>query len=312
MEPARSRAVVAAAISLSASAAGCGLGAGEGSDGEAGLRVTRDYGAEVLIEATESDPSASDTVLRVLDREADVQTRFGGGFVQSIDGVSGGESDGRKVDWFFYVNGVESSVGAADVPMRPGDRVWWDHRDWTDAMRVPAVVGSYPEPFAQAAVPAKDANPVRVECAGEKGTCEDVEASLSETGAEVAGVGFPARVGEALRVLVGPWAKLRAEPTASALSAGPGQSGVFAGFEREGDGWELSVLDAAADEAERLGSAGLIAALRPGESPPVWLVTGTDDRSVANAAGALSGARLRDSYAVAVTGDDVRPVPEAG
>jgi hypothetical protein len=46
--------------------------------------------------------------LRLLQRSADVDTRYGGGFVGSIEGRSGGRQDGRPVDWFFYVNGVES------------------------------------------------------------------------------------------------------------------------------------------------------------------------------------------------------------
>ena len=85
----------------------------------------------------------------MLDREAEIETRYGGGFVQSIEGVAGGTEDGRRLDWFFYVNGIESPVGSAERRVAGGDRIWWDHRDWTDAMRVPAVVGSWPEPFLQ-------------------------------------------------------------------------------------------------------------------------------------------------------------------
>ncbi len=44
---------------------------------------------------------------------------------------------------------------------------------------------------------------------------------------------------------------------------------------------------------------GLVAALRPGDGPPTWVVTGTDEKGVAAAAGQL-GAGLRNHYAVAV------------
>ena len=63
------------------------------------------------------------------------------------------------------MNGIESPVGSAERPVAGGDRIWWDHRDWTDAMRVPAVVGSWPEPFLQASA-GEERLPVRVECAG--------------------------------------------------------------------------------------------------------------------------------------------------
>jgi hypothetical protein len=141
---------VAAALAAAAvfALAACGAGQGETSEGEATLTVTRDYGSVPVLEAQISDPAETDTVMRALDREAEIETRYGGGFVDSIDGVEGSAvEDGRSFDWFFYVNGVESSIGAAEVPVRSGDRIWWDHRDWTDAMRVPAVVGSWPEPF---------------------------------------------------------------------------------------------------------------------------------------------------------------------
>ncbi len=151
-----SRGVALAAVAAGAvAAAGCGFGPGSASSGTATLTVTRDYGATAMDSASESDPAESETVLRLLDRNTDITTRFGGGFVQSIDGLEGGTHGTRRSDWFFYVNGVESPVGATDVRVHGGDRVWWDYRDWTNAMRVPAVIGSYPQPFAAANGPSR-------------------------------------------------------------------------------------------------------------------------------------------------------------
>ena len=61
--------------------------------------------------------------MRLLDREAEIETRYGGGFVQSIEGVAGATEGDRRFDWFFYMNGIESPVGSADVQVsgwRPG------------------------------------------------------------------------------------------------------------------------------------------------------------------------------------------------
>src|SRR5919204_6708554 len=101
----------AAALGGAVAVAACGFGAGPSSDGTATLTVTRDYGSRTLVEATDSDPPASETVIRLLDSQADITTRYGGGFVQSINGLAGTASS----DWFFYVNGAESPVGAAEV-----------------------------------------------------------------------------------------------------------------------------------------------------------------------------------------------------
>ena len=77
------------AVALALSLAGCGLGAGDERGGGAELRVTRDFGQELLASAERERVSEGDTVMRLLQSEADVDTEYGGGFVQSIDGLSG-------------------------------------------------------------------------------------------------------------------------------------------------------------------------------------------------------------------------------
>jgi hypothetical protein len=313
MTGSRARTAVATAIAA-ATTAGCGFGPGPSSQGEATLTVTRDYGAEPVLEATESEPPESETVLRMLDGEAEIATRYGGGFVQSIDGVEGGIEDGRTSDWFFFVNGIESDRGAAEVPVRGGDRVWWDYRDWTDALRTPAVVGSWPEPFAQASADA-EAIPVRVVCYAERPTCGEVAERLATDGVDssIEGPDEAAaadRQAPALRLLVGSWPAIDSDPAASQLDRGPQTSGVFARFERGPGGWRLLALDQAADPAARLGpNAGLVAAVRDGGNPATWLVTGTDEAGVEAAASMLGSDGLAHRYAVATGPGREVPVP---
>lgn len=142
------RALVAfAALALVLVLAAC---AGEGGAGraapagEAGatLWVTRDQGETLVLEA---EIPAGTTAIQALEGEADVETRYGGRFVQSVNGVAG--SLDRRVDWFFFLNGIEPDRGGAEVEVRPGDVVWWDHRDWGRTMARPVVVGAFPEPF---------------------------------------------------------------------------------------------------------------------------------------------------------------------
>ena len=73
-------------------------------------------------------------------------TRYGGGFVQSIDGVEG--SARRHEDWFWFVNGLAGDRSAASYRLRDGDVAWWDYRDWSgDAETLEVVAGAFPEPF---------------------------------------------------------------------------------------------------------------------------------------------------------------------
>ncbi len=293
----------AAAVALlcAAAVAGCGLGPGSGT-GSAEMRITRDYGSAEVADSFGFDANESDTVFRVLDAHADVTTRYGGGFVQSIDGVSSGGTDGRRRDWFFYVNGVESPRGAAEVKISDGDEIWWDYRDWTAAMRVPAVVGSFPEPFKHGFGGERYAT--RIDCAGTTPPCQSARRALESDGVDADvlvaghGPGLDPEVGPTLRVIVGPWDAAGDDPVAALLERGPAQSGVFARFE----GGKLVLLDAAGREAERYGpGAGLVAAVRRGEDPPTWLVTGTDKAGVAAAAALFNHDDLEDHYAVAAT-----------
>jgi hypothetical protein len=86
------------------------------------------------------------TAMQALERKRKVTTRYGGRFVQSIDGLEGSLTGQR--DWFYFVNGLEGDRSAAEVRLHDGDVEWWDYRAWTGAsMSVPVVVGAYPEPF---------------------------------------------------------------------------------------------------------------------------------------------------------------------
>jgi Domain of unknown function (DUF4430) len=238
VSPGRAAGVAGAAMVLAAAAFGCGFGPGPSSGGTATLTVTRDYGSERLANADDADPPSSETVMRLLDRETEVTTRYGGGFVQSINGIAGSLEGGRSFDWFFYVNGIESPVGATDAPVRGGDRIWWDYHDWTAASRAPAVVGSFPEPLAQRS--ADDPMPVLIECAGAGHACGETTDRLDAAGIDASvSHGIMPGGGDELRVLVGPWGALRADPAAAQLERGPATSGVFAEPQRVGGGWVL-------------------------------------------------------------------------
>jgi hypothetical protein len=85
------------------------------------------------------------TAMQALDRELDVKTKYGGRFVQSIEGIDGDASKQR--DWFWFLNGIEADRSAADYRLHDGDLEWWDFRSWRGEMREPVVVGAFPEPF---------------------------------------------------------------------------------------------------------------------------------------------------------------------
>lgn len=306
-------ALLACLLALASPATGCGLGQGEEREGGAELRVTRDFGHDLLEADKVNNVREDQTVMRLLRGGGSaVKTRYGGRFVQAIDGVEGGGAGGFA-DWFYWVNGLEAEVGAAEYELSPGDVVQWDYRDWRATMRIPAIVGAFPEPFVSGVEGKRF--PARVECedAGSS-PCRTVKKVLRDLDVPAAGSTLGASGSQnVLRVVVARWHKARELPTARRVEQGPRKSGVFARFAREGRSLEL--LDGRG-RAVRIAPTGygLVAALRPADRQLVWLVTGLDDAGVSRAAGALRRSALRDAFAVAVgpRGSEKLPVRGAG
>jgi hypothetical protein len=296
-----------AAIVCSSTIAGCGLGAGHGASSVT-LTVTRAFGtAEVAAIAKASVPG-SETVMRVLQRSFRVTTRYGGGFVESIDGLSGSSS---HLDWFYYVNGIEAPQGAATTAVHRGDRIWWDLHDWSATNSVPAVVGSFPEPFIHGMGGRR--LPTVLECGPTvAAACRRASAALAASGVAVATQLLGASGGsDVVTLVVAPWSALRGTIVARLIQAGPQASGVYARF--GAGGGSLDLLDPKGRVVQTLGAgAGLLAATDQSSAGPTWVITGTDEAGVQAAAGALSQSRLHDRFALAVQGQADFPLPLRG
>jgi hypothetical protein len=306
----RALATALAAASLLLGAAGCTIGPDEGDSGGASLTITRDFGATKLLRSSVDSIPGGETVMRFLQRRADVETRYGGRFVNAIDGVRSSSEGGERRDWFYYVNGIEADVGATDRDLEGGDRVWWDYHDWSAVMRVPAVVGSFPEPFVHGAEGKRF--PVRIDCAqGAKPACEDVAGRLERSGATASSTALGAAAGEnVLRLVVSEWREARRDAAARQLEQGPRVSGVFARMAPDDGRYELDLLDAVGRVATSMsGGAGLVAATRFEEQQPTWVVTGTDRLGVERAVALLDERLLRDRFAVATSEDGPVPLP---
>jgi len=138
---------------LALALAGCGRGGRE--HGTATLWVTEGRGSHVIFVG--AVPAGLDGI-QTVEKKLKVTTRYGGRYVQSIDGVSG-SLDAQR-DWFFFVDGVQGDRSAAEVHIHPGDVLWWDYRHWTPSTQsIPVVAGAYPHPFVdggRTSVVAKD------------------------------------------------------------------------------------------------------------------------------------------------------------
>jgi hypothetical protein len=298
--------VVAAALCVGA----CGPGAGSSADApkDVNVTITRDFGNRLLRSVDSDELPPNETVMRLLLRKFDgVKTRYGGGFVQTLEGLSGGkDSQGRPVDWFYYVNGVEATDGAAAHKIQPGDRIWWDRHDWKATQHIPAVVGAWPEPFLHGVGGRR--YPLTLACAGVTQACDEVQQRLENQGVDaVSRTSLHTANGlKTLRILVGPWSALKGEAAAAQLEKGPSVSGVYA----IPHDTSFDFLDENGEVAEtRAGSVGMVAATACCSQQPTWIVTGTDDAGVAAAAAGLRQDILHNRFAVALVNGRAVPLP---
>jgi hypothetical protein len=248
------------------------------------LVATAGYGPRELL-STRVEPDQS--VMRATRGATDVRTAYAGAYIRSMLGLESDQAGTR--DWFFSVNGLVAAVGAKDVTLHDGDVAWWDHRDWGDLQQAPAMVGTWPAPWALPGGrgPQVSADP-------------PLDATLREAGARLVEGGDPS-----FRVRVGAsddiarrdpvWREALADPDRAGLTVTIADGAVLA---LGPDGPRTPVPEARA----------LIAAVPTGPVPAdgaLLVVAGLDADAARAAAEALARdpAMVRLTYAVALDGE---------
>jgi hypothetical protein len=237
------------------------------------MLVTAGFGGTVL---RDQKVAPGQSVMAALESIATVTTRYGGRFVQSIDGRQG--SLGQNEDWLYFVDGIEAPSGADDTRVKNHDIVWWDYRRWTQYIHVPVVVGAWPEPFVHA-------------FAGE-GVAADppLRAALAALGARITTVG-------ACKVLVGAETALEGRsPEWAAGMRSPQQYGLTAWIRRGA----IEVWDAVAQQPRIVPGGRAVAAAVPSGACATMAVAGLDAAAAQAAATRIARdpAVLAHRYAV--------------
>jgi hypothetical protein len=284
---------------------GCGL-AGRTASSSVSVNVTRDFGSSTIASKVQRHLPGGETVIGLLRRSLKVST----GERESVESIDGHAAGADRYGWFFYVNGILAPKRPAKTAVNAGDRIWWDLHDWTAARQIPAVVGSYPEPFTSGIGGRRF--PTVLDCANNvTRACDIVGRSLRKAGVKVSYQVLGGGSGsDSLAVVVGTWRDLRGVIAADLIGSGPATSGVFAQF--VGPSGQALELDNARGSVVRTlrAGGGLVAATeQPTLNQPTWLVTGTDVAGVNAAAAALTPTRLRDHFALAVDGSRDLPLP---
>jgi hypothetical protein len=276
--------------------------------------VTRDFGQELILAGEVAIEDGTDA-MTALKAAAEVETKYGGGFVKAIEGLSSEEA--KRLDWFYYINGISLSLGAKDYRLRDGDVEHWDLRDWSYLQFVPAIISAFPQPFLN----------------GIKGEVRPTAVVYDEPFAEEAGALAEKLKGRGV-------AEVRLE-SAETLADGvkeqsnliilaradnglifelnerPKKMGFFAYFE----GGKIMVLDEKGEPAGEYGAGwGLIQATQNPWSPggigsgegAVFIVSGADESGVRSAAKVLidNSDRLGYAYTALVNNNQIIKIPQ--
>ena len=280
------------------------------------LSITTDYGSELVYESSNAYEEGW-TVYDLLLAHVEIETAYGGSFIDAINGIesSMNGADGRRADWFYYVNGICADVGVLDYNLKPGDRVWWDYHGWQGGHSSnSAVTDGFPYVFANGY--GKDSRGVYVLYAhGYKEQADELASVFNALDAENTVAALDESVAmlsdrQGPTLVIGDWMSLQAYPYLDNLNSSYEKNGQFMTFTQEG----LDLFTPLGEVVQTLESeAGAIMAHGDGlgDKSPLWIVTGMDPEDVDKAAALLTAknSELKNTYSIVVRGSELIPLP---
>lgn len=281
------------------------------------LVVTRDYGKKKMY-AKNVGLVKDEVGMEVLFRNLDIQTAYGGGFVNSINGLESNYTfhtgkDRKKLDWFYWVNGILAPIGIGEYRPQAGDVIWWDYHDWSVSMFAPAVIGSYPQPFRNGFM-GKNPGTVIMYTPNYKQSAENLKASLLSKGVKQVDVSeYDSSVlnkPKKYYMLIGPWNELsEGSKVINDINKKNKLIGTYVKFE---DG-RVHGLDFKGNTISSYDTGGAIYAYAAGmgSTKPIWMVTGTNDEGVNMAVDTLinNPNALDKHFSAVITKNKIENVP---
>ncbi|MBV1818381.1 DUF4430 domain-containing protein [Clostridium cochlearium] len=281
------------------------------------LVVTKDFGHSKMF--SNNVGLVKDEVgMEVLFRNLDIQTAYGGGFVNAINGLESkftffSGADRKKEDWFYWVNGILAPIGVAEYRPADGDTIWWDYHEWNTTMFIPAVIGSYPEPFRNG-FGGKNPGTVIMYTEKFKKAAEMLKKSLLDKDVKSIDVvpydGNGIEKPDKYHILLGTWDELAKDSKRlKDMNWKNKLQGVYVEFK---DG-KLNALDNTGKAVKSFDKGGAIYATSSGMGSivPVWLVTGNNDESVREALNILieKPESIKNYFGAVISKDNIIQVP---
>lgn len=301
--------LLSAVVALSACSPG-----GTGTDITVRVVVTQNFGRDLMLDETIEVPTGA-SALEALQQVADVETAYGGGFVNTINGVR--SQYPAQEDWLFYINGISTNKGAAGYILEDGDIQHWDFHDWSFRMFIPAIIGDFPQPFLHG-YGGQVRPTVIVYADGLREEAEALERGLAELGVENVSLKHTGELTDDDKqhsnlILLG----TKDSDLVSEMNQAWDKLGFFVHFE---DGVMVVHNSRGEVEAEYGAGCGLIQATQSLWNPKgvgacenvVWMASGMDADGVKSAVDALINRHdhFQYAYAIVIANGEIIKVPQ--
>lgn len=243
--------------------------------------VTKNFGRTQL-STVHMEGSAGSSLMVVLKAHMDIETAYGGSFINSVNGIASdsGNFTNPGSDWFLYINGICCDTGAGDYVISAGDSVWLDFHHWERGPANAAVIGLYPEPFLHG-YRGKVLPVCIMSDEGNQDLAQQLSKSLTLRGVKnVTVVGMNNDLlmkRQGPTIVMGEWSALQHLAYLKSLNDAYGKNGMGIHFTQDG----VELLDYTGKKADfKSGGTGIIAASGEGlgDASPLWLVSGTDSK----------------------------------
>ncbi len=293
---------------------GCG-GSPEIETGQVTLFVTKDFGKRSIYKQ-QIELDSKKSVMEILNEHLDIKTAYGGGFVNSINGLESGYTNNKnqeRIDWFYFINGIMTNIGAVEYFPSDGDVIWWDYHPWGNISFSPAVTGAFPQPFLNGY---QDKNDGTLILAGEE--CIEPAISLQEYFAEI-GVkeialqNYQEKLAtdrSEITVIIALWEELSQSSFWRGMQENRDKTGWFAELEHEVF-YSLDTQGKRQDAYYENVGVILASGMGMGDNNPLWLITGLDMDGIIDAIDLLvnRGSSIAGSFGVLVYEQEVILLP---
>ncbi len=277
------------------------------------LLVTRNFGSQILFQETVK-VEENWTIMDLLKAKMKVETRYGGGFIDSINGLKSSSAglSGEMQDWFYYVNGICPDVGGLDYKINPGEVIWWDYHVWKAGFANAAVIGCYPEPFLHG-YNGQMKTTIIMCLTDDLERGKRLEQSLKARGVKSVKV---IQIDEGLlskrqepTIVLGEWEKLKQIPFMQDFNQAYKRNGTGVHFNEK----KLELIDIQGQVVQTREKAGVITAAGSGlgDTCPLWIVSGTDNEGFEGALNILlnNPGKIAGKYNAVITAGEVISLP---